>query len=109
MNALRRLNWGLVVRRLRRLGLSLFVVVLVSFLMVHLIPGDPVRASMGDNTDDSVIEARRHALGLDRPILVQFGRYIRNLFSGHLGDSAVTGRPVSETITQRFPETLKLA
>lgn len=109
VNALRRLDLGFVARRVRRLVLSLFVVVLVSFLMIHLIPGDPIRASMNENTDDAVIQARRHELGLDRPLAIQFVRYIKNLFAGNLGDSAVTGRPVSETITQRFPETLKLA
>src|SRR4029079_14411210 len=97
------------VRRLGRLLVSLWVLVTASFLMIHLIPGDPVRAALGPTAPASLVAAKRHEMGLDDPILVQYWHYLQGLFTGDLGTSLVTQLPVSDMVRQRLPATLELA
>ncbi|WHY83932.1 ABC transporter permease [Neobacillus novalis] len=85
-------------------GISIF-----SFLLIHLIPGDPVKIMLGINASpEQVVKLTRH-LGLDKPLLVQYGQYITNVIQGDFGTSLKTGRPVLVEILERFPETVKLA
>jgi peptide/nickel transport system permease protein len=97
------------VRRLGRLLISLWVLVTASFAMIHLIPGDPVRGALGPTAPAALVEARRHALGLDDPILTQYLHYLEGLFTGDLGTSFSSQLPVSDIIAQRLPATLSLA
>ena len=69
------------VRRLGRLLVSLWVLVTASFLMIHLIPGDPVRAALGPTAPAALVAAKREEMGLDDPILVQYWHYLQNLFT----------------------------
>lgn len=85
-------------------GISIF-----SFLLVHLIPGDPVKIMLGINASPEQVEKLTGHLGLDKPLLVQYGQYITNIFQGDFGTSLKTGRPVLTEIMERFPETVKLA
>jgi peptide/nickel transport system permease protein len=96
-------------RRLVRLLISLLVLLTATFAMIHLIPGDPVAAALGDQATPDLIEQRRHELGLDRPILTQYFSYLHGVFTGNFGRSISTDSPVSDLITQRFPNTLRLA
>jgi peptide/nickel transport system permease protein len=98
-----------VVRRTLRLVVSLWVVLTASFAMIHLIPGDPVRAALGITASPRLVAQRRHALGLDQPLLHQYGHYIHGLFTGDLGTSIVSTQPVSSLIAIRLPNTLELA
>lgn len=97
------------VRRLGRLLVSLWVLVTASFLMIHLIPGDPVRAALGPTAPAALVAAKREEIGLDDPILVQYWHYIQHLFTGDLGTSIVSQLPVSGIVSQRLPATLELA
>ena len=97
------------VRRLGRLLVSVWVLVTASFLMIHLIPGDPVRAALGATAPLSVVEARRQLLGLNDPLWLQYLHYLRDLLTGRLGESMTTGLPVSQVIGDRLPATLQLA
>src|SRR3954451_24285156 len=97
------------VRRLGRLLVSLWVLVTASFLMIHLIPGDPVRAALGPTAPAALVSAKRAEMGLDDPILVQYWHYLQGLFTGDLGTSIVSQLPVSEIVSQRLPATLELA
>ncbi|GII75255.1 peptide ABC transporter permease [Sphaerisporangium rufum] len=97
------------VRRLRRLLISLWVLVTVSFAMIHLIPGDPVRGALGPTAPAELVEAQRHALGLDDPIVVQYLHYLKGLATGDLGTSLVSRLPVADVVAQRLPATLVLA
>ncbi|NUR91063.1 MAG: ABC transporter permease [Nonomuraea sp.] len=85
------------------------VLLVASFAMIHLIPGDPVRASLGPAAPAELVQARTHALGLDRPILEQFFTYTGHLFSGNFGTSFLSGEPVQDVIMARLPNTLTLA
>src|SRR5215472_243295 len=96
-------------RRLGQLLISVLVLVTASFLIIHLVPGDPVRAALGIDAPQSLVAARRHALGLDDPIWLQYAHYLKNLVTGQMGTSITSGLPVSEVIGQRLPATLELA
>ena len=96
-------------RRLGQLLVSALVLVTASFLIIHLIPGDPVRAALGLDASQQLVNERRAQLGLNSPLWVQYGDYLRNLFTGRFGTSISSGLPVSQVIGQRLPATLELA
>jgi peptide/nickel transport system permease protein len=97
------------VRRLGRLLVSVWVLVTAAFAMIHLIPGDPVRAALGSTAPVELVNARRAALGLDDPLWLQYVRYLGDLFAGKLGTSMTSGLPVSDVIGDRLPATVELA
>lgn len=86
-----------------------FGISVLSFLLIHFIPGDPVRIMLGQNATPDQVERLTIFLGLDQPLFVQYGHYISNVFQGDLGTSLKTGRPVLTEILGRFPQTVKLA
>jgi ABC-type dipeptide/oligopeptide/nickel transport system permease component len=83
---------------------------LVVFLMLYLIPGDPASIYVGENkaTPERLNEIR-HAMGLDRPLYVQYADFLWRALHGDLGRSLQTNRPVLEEIATRFPNTIQLA
>jgi len=97
------------IRRTGRLLVSLWVLITAAFLMIHLIPGDPVRAALGPNASVQLVEARRVALGLNDPLWLQYLHYLRDLLSGDMHSSMVSGLPVAQVIGDRLPATLELA
>jgi peptide/nickel transport system permease protein len=98
-----------VVRRILRFVVSMLVLLIASFAMIHLIPGDPVRAALGPTAPTELVTQRRAELGLDDPIAAQFGRYVAGVFSGDFGTSFVSRQPVSEIVGARLVSTLELA
>ncbi|MDG4860638.1 ABC transporter permease [Streptomyces sp. T-3] len=96
-------------RRSARLVVSLWVLVTAAFLMIHLIPGDPVRAALGMTASPDMVAARRAELGLDDPLWQQYLHFLGGLFTGDLGSSTISAQPVAQTIGDRLPTTLQLA
>jgi peptide/nickel transport system permease protein len=96
-------------RRLGRLVISLWVLVTASFLMIHLIPGDPVRAALGPTAPPALVERTRESLGLNDPLWVQYVNHLEGLATGDLGTSMTSKLPVARIIAQRLPPTLELA
>jgi peptide/nickel transport system permease protein len=88
---------------------TLFGLVLVTFLIGRAMPIDPVIAIVGDHAPPDVIARVRTELGLDEPLYVQFGIFLRNMAHGDLGHSVMTSRPVLDDIARFFPATLELA
>jgi peptide/nickel transport system permease protein len=97
------------IRRTGRLIVSLWVICTAAFLIIHFIPGDPVRAALGITASPEVVEARREALGLNLPLWEQYLRFWQGLFTGDLGESIMNRLPVWDTIGRRLPATLSLA
>ncbi|MEV3858841.1 ABC transporter permease [Streptomyces sp. NPDC050095] len=97
------------VRRAARLVLSLWVLVTAAFLMIHLVPGDPVRAALGMTASPDVVAARRAELGLDDSLWRQYAHFLGGLCTGDLGSSTISGLPVTRTIADRLPATAQLA
>ena len=87
----------------------LFIMSLVVFSFIHLIPGDPVDAILGLNASDEARAAVRKSLGLDRNIAVQYMSWIGGVVSGDFGESVTTGEPVLKLILEKLPATLLLA
>ncbi|MGH3050552.1 MAG: ABC transporter permease, partial [Gaiellaceae bacterium] len=83
--------------------------VTATFAMIHLVPGDPVRASLGMTAPAPLVKARRHALGLDKPLPRQYLDYVDRAVHGDFGTSLTTQEPVTDIIRQRLPTTLRLA
>lgn len=95
-------------RRAMFLVLVVFGVSLITFVISHMIPGDPARLLAGDRASDEIVAQMREKLGLNQPLWVQYGIYIKGLLQGDLGTSIRTGRPVAEDILAFFPATLEL-
>ncbi|MBN2070870.1 MAG: ABC transporter permease [Candidatus Krumholzibacteriota bacterium] len=98
-----------IVKRLIMLVPILFGVVTVTFFLMYVIPGDPVLSLAGERYDQQTLDNIRKDLGLDRPVVVQYFSYLGRLARFDLGRSFSTGRPVRESIGERFPRTAVLA
>ena len=97
---------------LRRLLLTVPVLLGVAtlvFSLIHLVPGDPVQAMLGDSASPQDIADMRGRLGLDRPLLVQYGSFLKGAVRGDLGSSLRTNETVTAAILERMPATFELA
>ncbi|NKJ40472.1 ABC transporter permease [Rhizobium sp. SG570] len=95
-------------RRLIQLIPTLLIILVVVFTLVHLLPGDPASAMLGDRALDSDVARINRNLGLDRPLPVQFLYFVREVARGDLGNSIANKIPVVDLIAQRMPVTLLL-
>jgi ABC-type dipeptide/oligopeptide/nickel transport system permease component len=84
------------------------LVVSLVFLLIHLVPGDPVLQMLGEGAAATDIQAARHAYGLDVPLPKQYLNYWKGVLHGDLGSSVRMGQTVSKLIAQRYPYTLEL-
>ncbi len=99
---------GLIGQRLLAAVPALFGIVLVTFILTRMLPGDPAVYFAGPAATPESIEELRRSLGLDRSLPVQFGQYLSDLAQGDLGRSLSTGLPVAEEIMRRLPASLEL-
>lgn len=83
-------------------------VVFLIFLMLNVVPGNPIEAMLGEHASQSVIDRMSRYYGLDQPVYVQFLIYVKNLLRGNLGVSYKLNRSVNDLIGSAFPYTLKL-
>lgn len=95
-------------RLLAMIPVIIGITILVFFIM-KLAPGDPARMILGDNATEEALAAKRAELGVDKPLLVQYGNYMIGLLHGDMGISWTNERSVSDEVFSRFPATLKLA
>ncbi len=87
----------------------LLIVTILSFFLLHLIPGDPVTSMLGPTATPEQIDQLRHELNLDTPIIVQYGDWMWGVFHGNLGKSISFGESVSQLIAERLPITMYLS
>ena len=87
----------------------IFGVLLLTFLLIHLVPGDPVEVMLGDSASTADRAQLREELGLNKPLISQFGSYLNKLAHGDLGQSIHSKKPIIELLKERYPATLKLA
>ena len=81
---------------------------IVVFFMVRAIPGDPAQILLGQSATEQQVAEVRNRLGLDEPIFVQYWLFLKDALRGDLGNSIVTGRPVTTELIEKFPATLEL-
>lgn len=98
-----------MIKRLLGIIPVVFGVLLLTFLLVHLVPGDPVEVMLGDSAATADREALRAELGLNQPVMLQFVQYLKKLSHADFGQSIHTKTPIIELLKARYPATLKLA
>jgi peptide/nickel transport system permease protein len=96
-------------QRLAGAVVVVFGVITIVFLLIHLIPGDPVEVMLGEAASATDRAALRAAMGLDQPVMVQFAHYLHGLLRFDLGTSLQSHRPVIDLLRERLPSTLLLA
>lgn len=97
------------IRRILHVVPVLLVVAITAFAITNLMPGDPIRLMLGDFATEAEVARMRESLGLDAPLLVRFGLYVRRLLQGDLGTSLFLNIPVTEAIFSRMGPTILLA
>jgi peptide/nickel transport system permease protein len=86
----------------------LFIVSVMVFLMLQLLPGDPATVILGQEATPEAIAAMRETLGLNKPLIIQYLDWIAKVLQGNLGNSLIDGTPVNQLIAERLPATLEL-
>jgi ABC-type dipeptide/oligopeptide/nickel transport system permease component len=99
---------GMLGKRMVLVIPNLIGVIIVTFLLTRALPGDPAAYFAGPAADKQAVEQIRVKLGLDKPLIVQFGRYVSDLAHGDLGNSLSTGQPVVTEIRNRLPASAEL-
>ena len=97
-----------VLKRIFYSLVTIFAISIFAFLIVHFLPGDPVRAMMGSEADQTAVDAMRTKLHMDKPLVVQYLIWIRNIIRGDFGKSIVIGTDIRSLIRERLPVTLWL-
>lgn len=98
-----------LIKRLSGVFIVTFGVLLLTFLLIHWVPGDPVAVMLGESASSADVAALRIALGLDQPLLQQFGTYLYKLAHADFGLSIHTQMPIIDLLRSRYPATLQLA
>src|SRR5258708_10036068 len=100
-----------ILRRLIFMIPLLLGITLVSFVLAHAVPADPLTANLGQRamSDETIVAAFKAEWGLDQPLTVQYITYLRNLLSGNLGKSIRSRRPILDDLQAYLPATIELA
>ncbi|MDD2932934.1 MAG: ABC transporter permease [Methylotenera sp.] len=98
-----------LIKKLSNLATVIFGVLLLTFLLIHLVPGDPVEVMLGESASSADRAALRADLGLNQPLIQQFGSYLSKLAHGDFGQSIHTKTPIIDLLKTRYPATVKLA
>lgn len=88
---------------------ALWLIVTMVFMLVHIVPGDPVQQMLGEGARAQDLQQLRHTLGLDLPIPVQYEHYVVGVLHGNFGESFRFQQPVARVVLEHFPATLELA
>ena len=101
--------WAYIFRRVMQAFIFAFIISLLIFSMIHMVPGDPVLTILGDEgASQEKIQALRQSLNLDRPLPVQFVDWLGGAVRGDLGTSLISGRRITPDILRRLPRTFEL-
>ncbi|MDF2813687.1 MAG: transporter permease [Microvirga sp.] len=100
---------GYILRRIMQLLPVLLIASLGIWAMIYAVPGGPIGVIVGENATQEQIDAATRQFGLDRPVLVQYGTWLKNAFVGDLGVSIHSREPVLDLIAQRLPASIQLA
>ncbi len=98
-----------LIKKLSSFVTVIFGVLLLTFLLIHLVPGDPVEVMLGESASAADRDQLRAELGLNQPLIQQFGSYLNKLSHGDFGNSIHTKQPIIDMLKTRYPATLKLA
>jgi ABC-type dipeptide/oligopeptide/nickel transport system permease component len=96
-------------KRLLLAVITIFGVITLVFFLTHVLPGNPALVKLGNFADKAALEALEKEMGLDKPLVVQYGNYLVQVVQGNLGESWTTGQPVNKDLAQRIPATVELS
>lgn len=99
----------MILKRLLQIIPILLIVLTITFIFTRMIPGDPVLTVLGDQATPEMVEKLRVEMGMDKSIPEQYVGYIMDILHGDFGESFAYGKPVTELIAERLPNTLKLS
>lgn len=99
----------MILKRIVQLIPILFIVITITFFITRIIPGDPAAIVLGPQAPVEAIEALHEEMGLNKPIIVQYGEYLSQIVRGDFGKSYHYNKPVTELIWERFPNTIQLS
>jgi peptide/nickel transport system permease protein len=97
-----------IIRRLTEIAVIFFVIMTVLFFLFHLAPGDPVARMVDPSMTPEDARLLRESMGLEKPLVTQYGYYLKNVMSGNMGVSFHYGEPVAGILMQRLPNTILL-
>jgi peptide/nickel transport system permease protein len=97
-----------IIRRLLLLVPVVLFVSFITFMLIHLVPGDPARVLLGEDSTPEALAALRQQLGLDRPLYEQYALWLNQAVHGNLGESIQLHEPVLQAILERLPVTIEL-
>jgi glutathione transport system permease protein len=100
--------YAFIAKRLLSAAVTLFAVLTLVFVLVRIVPGDPAQVILGDQASAEAVAQLRGRLGLDKPLIVQYGGFLADLTKGDFGRSLVTGAPVLGEVLGVLPYTLEL-
>ncbi len=98
-----------IIRRILLLFPTLLGISIIIFLMMHITPGDPAELLLGERATEPALEALREHLGLNEPLYIQYGMFLKRLMKGDLGETIWTRQKVWVEVKQRFPATIELS
>lgn len=98
-----------IVKRLLYALLVMLIASMIAFFLIRLAPGDPARLLLGDAATDEQVALLREQMGLNKPLVIQYGIFLRNILHGDFGQSTAYGRNCLELIATRLPKTVSLA
>ena len=98
----------LIKRTIEALGVILAIAA-ITFFVLNIVPGDPVRVMLGEMADEATVQQVRHSMGLDRPVLEQFFGWLGNMLRGDLGTSYTQRKPVMDLLLNSLQYTARLA
>lgn len=97
-----------IIRRILIAIPTLFIVLTIVFVLVRVAPGDPAEVRLGDYASKTAVEALREEMGLNRPLWLQYLRFLKGLLHGDFGRSMLNGKPISGDLKRALPYTLEL-
>ena len=103
------MNYGYILQRLLLALIVVLGVTFVVFMIVQIVPGDPARVILGPYANDEAVAGLRERLGLNRPFLEQYTRWLGNAVRGNFGNSLITSQPVAPQLLQRLGPSVELA
>lgn len=100
--------FGYIVKKVLSCVLTVFIVSVFAFMLIHVLPGDPARLSLGEEASQEAVDALRAEMNLDKPYVTQYVLWAKGIFEGDWGDSIRYKRPIEDVIAERLQKTLIL-
>lgn len=100
--------FGFIIKKVLICIMTIFLISVFAFMLIHILPGDPARISLGEEASQEAVDALRAEMNLDKPYVTQYWLWIKGLFEGDMGNSIRYKRPIEEIVSERLQKTLTI-